>query len=94
MSTSCKIKIVDSKSEKPVELYMSQDGYPHYIGQKLKLLLDKPKSGRDYLWELLSSGFESEYDPGFGDADFTYTIYPENQKITYQKYKSNEINEL
>jgi hypothetical protein len=42
----------------------------------------------------LSSGFEPEYDPGFSDADFNYTVYPENQKITYQKYKSNEINEL
>jgi hypothetical protein len=73
---------------------MSHDGFPEYIGKIIKKVLDTPKSAEQFLWDLLSNGFEPEYCYELGDTDFNYYIFPDLRQVSFKKYRSPDIIQL
>jgi hypothetical protein len=93
MSTECKLHIIKDNNHE-VTLFMSHDGFPKRVGNMIKPLLEQSKSAEQFLWDLLSSGFEPEYCYEYGDTDFEYYIFPEHKEVSFKKYKSTDIEKL
>jgi hypothetical protein len=93
MSTECKLHIIKD-NEQEVTLFMSHDGFPRNIGGLIKPLLQESKSPEQFLWNLLSCGFEPEYCYEYGETDFEYYIFPELKQVSFKKYKTPDVVQL